>query len=209
MTPFFVYIAIGIVVAVAVNKLFVKNFPKQLRTAARIVTVFLFVVASAAIFLCDFAEYKTDQFIEENVVLLERFIIKNSPNAKLLKEGYDISSAQKALKELERIVPSKIPGDYGIFSVVADAAYGYLLKSSFDFLREKDAEFFKDFLDNGRISASSALNGVKNSILSRFDRVVLYIRLVVLFVLFIYAAYCAHTAFEEKKAQKEANEPIS
>ena len=188
------YVAGGILSAVIVNRFLVRRFSNERRKTHYVITVLLFVFASGVLFLIHGAKIKVMEIVDQKMLELTQYVLREYPEIPLVSEGYDVSRLSEALAEVRSTLPASRSADSGLSGKIADTLFNKL---------QVNLTITKDFAENSRITFSSVVYGLKTHILYRLNRIVFYARMVLLIILSIYTAYCAYVSRKDQKKTAE------
>jgi hypothetical protein len=191
------YTAGGILCAILVNRFFVRHFSDEHRKPHYVITVLLFLCAGGLLFLVHGAKIKITEIVDKKTLELTDYVLQEYPENPLVSDGYDISRLSEALIELRAALPASLSSDSSLPGKIADKVYHKIVDRTFHTL-QGNIRAAQNFAENDRITFSSILYGLKTYILSRFNRIVFYVRVTVLAVLLIYTAYCLYVSKKEK-----------
>jgi hypothetical protein len=191
------YTAGVILCTILINRLFVRHFSDEHRKPHYVITVLLFLCVSGLLFLVHGAKIKVTEIVDKKTRELTHYVLQENPENPLVSDGYDISRLPEALFELRAALPASISSDNSLPGKIADTAYHKIVNRDFNKL-QGNIRAAQNFAENDRITFSSILYGLKTYILSRFNRIVFYVRIIGLGILLIYTAYCRHVSKKQK-----------
>ncbi|MDR0877828.1 MAG: hypothetical protein LBN21_07220 [Treponema sp.] len=195
------YLGGAVVYAVLVDVFLVRGYPAGSRKGAYVGTVILSLILGGCLLGVSIGKNFVNTFVNNNADQVEKIIVESYPKSPLITAGYPVDELPRAIEELKKVIPKDLPampGDLQTFAPLLQTVYPKAVDAAITKVESK-LTVVDIFAENDRITISSLVNGVKNAILSRFNRVVLYIQLAFVLIAVLYTVHCIVASVKGRK----------
>ncbi|MDR0303013.1 MAG: hypothetical protein LBI04_11980 [Treponema sp.] len=202
------FIVLGAGLGVLFNILVIKNFPEAGRKGSYVKTVITFLFITVIVFAAVFGKFIADDLITSKTNELEKYVIDNYSNLGFVRSGIDVAAVNNDISKLNQTVADlntilwpKV-SDWGLPRFLYDTGIGYVKKELQKKLAivntaGKAANSFVD--ENGRLTASSLISGLRGGILKIVKIIVFVIVTICAIILVVYIIKSLSRASKERK----------
>jgi len=195
---------LGVGLGLLFNKFVIKDYPEAGRKFKYVITVIVFFLITVAVFAVIYGKFIADAVVKDSLAKLEQDIKKNYSNLSFVRNGVDITAIQNDLSTINNTILTLLPSakELSIPPTIYNAATNFLLKEVDKKLVviKVDKNVSNPFLDeNKRLTVSSLINGLQNSILKVVKTTVIVLVVIFVVLLAIYILVSLSKASKEKK----------
>ena len=196
----------GIGLGIIYCLLVIKKYPEKKRKSGFAAAIFVFLLISLALYSQLSMRAFSIKFISEKAAGIEKHIIQNNPNNKLVKNGIDLNIINNDLSKMNAAAAEfgKLLPDHTELGI-PQFAHEFLLSFAVGNVQKhiskvnNTAKIVNAYADNnGVLTASSLIHGIENRIIRIIHISTIISCSVLLFLLLIYIIVTLNRAFKAK-----------
>ncbi|MDR3020815.1 MAG: hypothetical protein LBU66_07935 [Treponema sp.] len=151
-----------------------------------VLAVFLFILCTGIFVGIQIGLPIVKNIIGENVTKVDDYMIKNYGNIPLVRSGVDVSAAPQAISELETLIPHIITTELGLSNFMTKSLVKSATDVVFGNLKSK-TDYIAGFAnEDGRINSTSVIKALEAEVITRIERIVFWIYIVLAAVLAVF-----------------------